>query len=106
MGKRIYLPMGRKPSLAPLTERDALINKLYELQYLVPDAKTLDISHLRDIVQYAEQRAVQDKIARIKAGAEIASKMDPAELKKALNDYIQWRKRKRVASGQDAWGRK
>lgn len=103
---RIFLPIGRPPVINPQTEREVLKNKLYELQYLVPDADTLDISHLRDLVQYAEQKVVAEKLARIKAGAEIASKMSPKEIQKALKDYIQWRKRKRSAAGLDPYGRK
>jgi len=98
--------MGRPPVLNPQTERDVLKNKLHELRYLVPDADTLDIQHLRDITQYAEHKVVAEKLARIQAGAEIAAKMSPEEVKKALKEYIQWRQRKRSAAGQDIYGRK
>lgn len=105
MGNKIYLPIGRPPVANPQTERDVLKNKLHELRYLVPDADSLDISQLRDIVQYVEQKVVKEKIARIKAGAAIAAKMSPEEVKKALNEYIKWRKRKRAAAGLDPHGR-
>jgi LPS O-antigen subunit length determinant protein (WzzB/FepE family) len=98
--------MGRRPVHNPQTERDVLKNKLYELHYLVPDADAIDLSQLRDIVQYAEQKVVAEKLARVQAGAEIASKMSPEQLKQALKEYLEWRKRKRAAAGVDIYGRK
>jgi hypothetical protein len=99
MKSRIYLPM-QPPVFFPQNERDQLINRLYELRYLVPDAKTLDIMHLRDIVQYAEEKAVAEKVARIKAGAEIAAKMPPEQVKAALSEFIKKRNKKLRSEGK------
>lgn len=99
MGNRLFLPLQR-PKLFPKDERDHLINRLFELRYLVPDAEKLDILHLRDIVQYAEEKAVEEKLNRIKMGAEIAAKMPPEQVKAALTKFVRERNKKLREQGK------
>ena len=56
MGAKLFLPMSAM--LRPLrTERDALLNRLTELGVLVPGVEKQETERIRDIVQYAEERA-------------------------------------------------
>ena len=71
---RIWLPLGHAPKCAPKTEREQLMQRLYEARYLVPGAEDLELNYLRDLVQACEEKKrKQDEVDKIKAAA--AAKM-------------------------------
>jgi len=55
----LWLPI--RSQLRPVREeRDLLLNRLVELRVLVPGAKDLELSELRDLVQWQEERKADD----------------------------------------------
>ena len=99
MPPRLWLPMGSKPCPFPNGERDELMNRLWDAKYLVPGAKMLELSQLRDLVQYAEERN-QERLnaeeAKIRAGAEIVSRMPREQVVGALKEYAAWRRKQKA----------
>lgn len=90
----LWLPLGRRPKVYPQDERDQLINELYDLRTLIPNARTMELSELRDQVQ-----AVRHKTA---ARAAVESKLllptrshSVEEVAGALREFVQWRRRRR-----------
>ena len=98
MGAKIWLPLGRAPTRTPKTEREQLMQRLYEVRYLVPGAEDLELSYLRDIVQACEEKKrKQDAEDKVKAAAagKLLDDMDPAQRQGALKEFLKWRKRRR-----------
>ena len=94
---RLWLPTGSKPHPFPSGEREELMNRLWTARYLVPGAKTLELSELRDLVQFAEgrnQERLNVEEAKVRAGAEIVSRMPKEQVVGALREYARWRRRK------------
>ena len=81
--------------LNPLTERDHLLNRIYECNYVIPGAEDLELSQLKDLTEYVEYRVAQEKMQRIMDGAALASQLPPETVKAALREYLSWRKRKK-----------
>lgn len=93
MKSRLWLPLGRRPHPAPQDERQVLINELFELRTLIPNARSMELSELRDHVQKIRHQT--------KARAELESKLfvptstrPLAEVAGALREFVQWRRRK------------
>jgi len=93
VGARLWLPAGLPPRPFPRDERDILLNRLWTARYLVPRAETLELSHLRDIVNYAEERTRQE-LERQRRIVTPPQKMSREQVKGALKEYLDWRKRK------------
>jgi len=93
MNARLWLPIGRL-RFQPQDERDQLINELYALRTLIPNAREMELSELRDHVQAVRHKTA----ARAQA---VASQLflptrthSPSEVAGALKEFIQWRRRK------------
>ena len=95
---RIWLPLG-KPKPVPKTERDQLLNQIYEANYLIPGAEDLELAQLRDLVAYIEHKVLEEKMARVQAGAALAAQMSPKQVALALKEYLKWRKRQQKKRG-------
>ena len=94
---RLWLPTGSKPHPFPSGERDELENRLWEARYLVPYAKALELSELRDLVQFAEgrnQERLNVEEAKVRAGAEIVSRLPREQVIGALKEFAAWRRRR------------
>ena len=93
MSPKLYLPIGTKPFIQPRTEREELVNRLWNARYAVPGAKQMEIEQLRDFVDYAEGRAAEDnaKIALEKT----RTKQDIDNAVAFLKEYQAWRNKKR-----------
>jgi len=96
---RIWLPFNAAPKTTPKTEREDLMQRIDNCNYLIPGAEDLELSQLRDLTQYVEYKTAQEKMSRIAAGAAIAAQMSPEQVKGALREYLAWRNRKQVAEG-------
>ena len=103
MGERVWIVGGDKPHPFPKTERDHLCNELWELKYIVPDAETIELEYLRDIVDMArEQAAKQAEIdrAEAEAGLAILMSMNREQQLEALRAFTKWRANKERAEGR------
>lgn len=98
MSKRLFLPVGanKEPYPFPQDEREELLNRLWKTRTLMPEARTMELSTLRDYVVAQEEKTRQghyDKIAP-------AKRTKPNEGKEyenavgALNEYIRWRNKR------------
>lgn len=97
MGERLWLPIGNiyKPYLNPQTEREELLNRLWELRVLIPGSQDMPTGQLRDYVQWQERKANDLKAKEAKKlAAQATSQIDPMQRRDALRDYINWRRRK------------
>jgi hypothetical protein len=102
MGKRIWLPIGAQPHPHPRTKKDHLINRLWELKYVVPGVEDLEEAYIRDLVQMAEENAKkQAEIdhAEAEAGRLILESMDPAQRMGAIREFVRWRAARERAQG-------
>ena len=98
MGVKVWLPLGHAPRRAPNTEREQLMQRLYEARYLVPGAEDLELNYLRDLVQACEEKKQkQDEVDKIKAvaAAKMLNEMSPEQRRGALREFLAWRKRRR-----------
>lgn len=94
---RVWLPPTRsKPFPNPQTERQDLINRLYDARTYLPEANVMEIEQLRDYVEEYEARYITENM-------EPVLKKDPKVLNQAerdaIKEYLAW-KRKR-AEGKD-----
>lgn len=93
MAAQLILPTGIKRYPLPRNEREELLNRLYELRVLLPDAENMEVQQLRDYVQWQEYRAAER--AR-QAAQEIARtpRYSREEIVGALKEYFAWRRRR------------
>ena len=94
MGTRLWLPVGTPPHPFPNSERDELMNRLWNARYHVPGADRLEIQQLRDYVAYAEERTRQE-LARRSRIAQPPNTMDRNQVREALKAYLAWRRKRR-----------
>jgi len=76
----VWLPIVKRRFPNPQSEREELMNRLYELSCMVPDGMEMPIDQLRGIVAWQEENA---KKTRLKP------KPDPAKLIAARKDLKQ-----------------
>ncbi len=98
---RLFLPVGtnKKPYPFANTEREDLLNRLWETRTLMPEARTMEIAALRDYVQAQEGKQQQGHYEKV-APAKRAEPMSDKEYDQAvgaLREYAKW-KNKRLKS--------
>lgn len=94
---KIWLPTGRKPFIDPHGEKEELINKLWELRYSVPGAKGMEVQQLKDYVQFAEERFIEDEEEVKKdelAAKDKLEKMSSEDIKGAMKEFLNWKYRR------------
>lgn len=86
----------------PRSEREELINELYSFRTLIPNAKDMELSELRDHVQAVRHKTM--------ARASVESKLfvpgrkhSIEETAGALREFVSWRRRR--TGGVDPWPR-
>ena len=96
---RIWLPMTKGlQGATPQNERQDLLNRLHECRVLVPGADTLDIIHLRDLVQKEEDKLAVQQLkedAEAESGRNLVHKMDPNQVRLAMREYLDWKRMKK-----------
>ena len=96
---QVWLPTGQvhRPHLNPQSEREVLMNKLWDMRYLVPHADKLEVQQLRDIVEACERKN-KDRNAQVvrdqAAALERLSKVNYAEVAEGLKEFFAWKRRK------------
>jgi hypothetical protein len=82
----LWLPM--RAMVRPVnSERDELLNKLIELRVRVPGAEELEISELRDLVQWQTERRAVDIKKALWRPANRPKKYRRQDVLTALRDY-------------------
>jgi len=56
---RLWLPLGRAPTRPPQDERDEIVRQLRDLGVYLPGARDTDISQLREILHWQQERAAR-----------------------------------------------
>ena len=100
---KIYLPIGFKPT-EPKSKREEYMHRIWDARYVLPGAEKMDLTELKDFVDFAEERYQEDLLKEtmeILKGKEIVSKMEKEHVKGALNEFLDWRRRRRVRDGQE-----
>jgi hypothetical protein len=85
---------GREPN----DERQDLMNRLHECRVLVAGASTMDIIHLRDLVQKEEDKVAAQKLkedTEAEVGRNLVHKMDPNQVRLAMREYLDWKRMKK-----------
>lgn len=98
MGKRLWLPVGSRPHVAPQDERAELENRLWELRRYVPGSRQLELQQLRDLVQWVEHTHAEDEAreaAQVALGRQLVDGMTPMQRRDALKDFLNHRARMR-----------
>jgi len=98
MGSRLFLPVGgrNKPYPFPQTEREELLNRLWETRTLMPEARTIEIAALRDYVQAQEEKTRQghyEKVAPAKRDKPNEGK-EYENAVEALKEFAAWRNKR------------
>lgn len=99
---RLYLPMGPQstPYPFPQTERESLLNRLWDTRTLLPGSRTMEIQALRDYVQAQEAKIVEGYYGN--PNPTLPKPIDPDQHRQAvgvLKEYLAWRRRKERAAG-------
>jgi len=81
---RIWLPLGKPRQGA--SERDQIVLRLRELGVHVPGAQSLDISQLREILHWQEERAKSAVVAPE------PPRLSREQVKQGLRDYRDFQK--------------
>lgn len=71
---------------------------MHALGVLFPDAADCNLQYLREIVAWQEERhrqRLEKERLKEKMGEQIVSRLPPEQVKQALNEFVQWRKRKK-----------
>lgn len=102
MGTRIWLPTHKYsgPYPFPQNEREELLQRLYKTGTLLPDARTMDISALRDYVQAQEDKIRQGHYNKIAPSKRKDLSLDELkQVRGALKEYFNWRRKKLQSLG-------
>jgi hypothetical protein len=93
---RIYLPIGArsKPYPNPQTERENLLNRLWEARTVIPGAREMSVSQLKDYVQRQEFKLKEEMIVNAKKQQRIISAYEQEQARGALKEYLAWKRRK------------
>ncbi len=94
---RFWLPPGPLNPV-PLDEKDHLLNEIKELGYFIPGASDLEIPYLRDLRDSCKEKKIKQDEADEKAaeaGRKAVEDMDPAQVRGALKEYLDWKRKKR-----------
>ncbi len=74
------------------------MNRIFDARYVLPGAEDMELTELKDFVQFAEERYAEDlrtEMMSILHGKEIVDKMEQEEAKGALREFLNWRAKKR-----------
>ncbi len=91
----LYLPIGsqHKPYLNPQTERENLLNRLWEARTHIPGSSNMDLSQLRDYVQRQEFKQKEEMIVNAKKQHIMMSEYEHAQSVGAIKEYLAWRRK-------------
>ena len=76
-------------------ERDRLLNRLVELRVILPDAEQMEMTKLRDYVQWQEERAEHHAKAALLRPAHQPKKLSREQVITGLREYHEYRKARR-----------
>lgn len=99
---KIYLPIGYKPA-EPKTKREEYMHRIWDSRYILPGAEKMELTELKDFVDFAEKRCREDLLKEtmeILKGKDIVDNMEKKQVKGALNEFLSWRRKRRVRDGQ------
>lgn len=104
MGSRLFLPTGpyNGPHPLPQNERESLLQRLWKTRTLLPGAREMEIQQLRDYVQAQEQKQVSGHYDKVAPATKTAEPLSPKRLEQvrgALKEYCDWRRKKLQAMG-------
>ena len=99
MSKKLFLPIGadREPYPNPLTERESLLNRLWETRTLLPGARDLDLSELKDMVEWQEKKA--EERARKEEEKPKPSPEQVAQARGVITEFLRWRRKRMISQG-------
>lgn len=100
MCARLFLPLG-KPYPYPTSNREELLNRLYQTHTLMPEARTMPLEQLRDYVVMQEEKQRQghyEKIAPAKRTEPMSDKQYEQTVG-ALREYLDWKNRRLKSMG-------
>ena len=100
MGQRLFLPMGARsgPHPYPQNEREELLQRLWETNTLMPEARTMEIEALRDYVVAQEEKIRQGHYTKLNQTATVTPEQ-VRQARGALKEYLDWRRKKQQAAG-------
>ena len=79
--------------------------RIWDARYILPDAERMDLSELKDFVDFAEERYREDVLKEtmeILKGKEIVDKMEKEQVKGALKEFLAWKHKRRQRDGIEA----
>lgn len=99
---RLYLPMGpqSKPYPLPQTQREDLLNRLWETRTLLPGARDMPVEALKDYVEAQECKITEGYYGN--PNPKPPKPVDPDKHRQdigALKEYLAYRRRKEKAAG-------
>jgi len=91
---RTNIRIGGRPFPNPTSEREELMNDLYMLKVLVPEAAIMPIDQLRGIVAWQTEKAATEELARTASAAPYGTSLPEDEIRASLKDIQRYRRAK------------
>lgn len=101
-GKSPWTPVAA-PQREVAGERDDLMNRLDRLGVRVAGADECELSELRDITQWQEERAVEDREKARRRPANIQSDVPAEKISEGLREVNEYKRRRNSASPRKYW---
>lgn len=99
MGRQLILPTQHRPYLFPQTERENLLNRLWDARTMIPGSRTMPLSQLRDYVQRQEFKLKEEVAQKAKEVQRKVSIYEHQQTVGALKEYLAWRRKQLQKEG-------